>query len=69
MANKIKEELHPEAILINQNNGEKAGQTIMHYHMHVKPIYEDTHCPGEDGHRSGLSPEEMRKIEAILKIN
>ncbi len=68
MANKIKEELHPEAILINQNNGEKAGQTIMHYHMHIKPIYEDTHCQTEEGHRIGFSNEEMKNLEAMLKI-
>lgn len=23
------------------NNGEKAGQTVMHYHMHILPRYED----------------------------
>lgn len=69
MANKIKEELHPEAILINQNNGEKAGQTIMHYHMHIKPIYEDTRHPWEEGYRNGFSNEEMKSIEAILKIS
>lgn len=69
MANKIKEELHPEAILINQNNGEKAGQTIMHYHMHIKPIYEGTPCSTEDGARNSYSQEEMKAIEKILKVN
>ena len=69
MSNKIKEELHPEAILINQNNGEKAGQTIMHYHMHIKPIYEDTHCQSEDGHRLTLTSEEMKNMEEVLSID
>ena len=69
MANKIKEELHPEAILINQNNGEKAGQTIMHYHMHIKPIYSDTNCNTEEGKRMSLSQEEMKEVEEILKID
>jgi len=68
MANKIKAELHPEAILINQNNGEKAGQTIMHYHMHIKPIYEGTPCDTEDGVRNSYSHEEMKAIETILKV-
>jgi histidine triad (HIT) family protein len=69
MANKIKTELHPEAILINQNNGEMAGQTIMHYHMHIKPIYDGTPCRTEEGVRSTYSVEEMKATEELLKVD
>lgn len=69
MASKIKEELNPEAILINQNNGEKAGQTIMHYHMHIKPIYGNTECNIEDGVRHTLSGEKMKEVAEILRID
>lgn len=31
--------LHPDGINVLQNNGEAAGQTVRHYHMHVIPRY------------------------------
>lgn len=30
-----------KGINLLNNNGEKAGQTVMHYHMHIIPRYED----------------------------
>lgn len=69
VASKIKEKLNPEAILINQNNGKKAGQTIMHYHLHIKPIYGNTECNIEDGLRQTLSREEMKETMKALKID
>jgi len=35
----IKEKLNPEGISIVQNNGEIAGQTVFHFHMHIIPRY------------------------------
>lgn len=29
--------LHPDGIFIRQNNGEAAGQTVFHFHIHVTP--------------------------------
>lgn len=36
----VKEELDCDGINILQNNGEAAGQTVFHFHMHVIPRYE-----------------------------
>ena len=69
VAGRMNDKLHPEAIFINQNNGEKAGQTIMHFHVHIKPIYEDTECYSEEGKRAALTPEEMKEVEEILRID
>lgn len=69
IAEKILEEYEPEGILINQNNGRKAGQEIDHIHIHVKPIYEDTMIFREGKHRKKLSEEEMENIQQNLSIN
>ncbi|MGN0396318.1 MAG: HIT family protein [Coprococcus sp.] len=34
-----KAELNPDGLNIVQNNGESAGQTVFHFHMHVIPRY------------------------------
>ena len=36
----MQEGLHPDGINVLQNNGEAAGQTVMHYHMHIIPRYQ-----------------------------
>ena len=52
MAAKIKDGLHCDGFNIVQNNGEIAGQTVFHFHMHLIPRYEGdqvglTWKPGE----------------------
>jgi histidine triad (HIT) family protein len=69
LAQKIQDEYEPEGILINQNNGRKAGQEIDHIHVHVKPIYEDTKVFGEGNHRKHLSEDEMKEIQEDLSIS
>lgn len=49
-----------------QNNGAAAGQTVMHFHMHIIPRYENgpemvTWKPGS------VTPEEMSEIVAAVK--
>ncbi len=34
---------HPLGINVVQNNGEHAGQTIFHYHVHIIPRYDDSY--------------------------
>jgi histidine triad (HIT) family protein len=69
IAQKIEDEYEPEGIIINQNNGRKAGQEIDHVHIHIKPIYEDTKVVGERSHRKKLSEEEMKEIQKDLTIS
>lgn len=40
MAAKLKEALHCDGLNIVQNNGEAAGQTVHHFHIHLIPRYE-----------------------------
>lgn len=39
LAIKIKTKLHAEGINIINNNCQAAGQTVMHYHVHIVPRY------------------------------
>lgn len=59
---KIQKKYSPLGFIINQNNGERAGQTIAHYHLHIKPVYEGTVIPDEINHRRELSKEEMNGV-------
>ena len=48
-----------------QNNGEAAGQTVFHFHMHLIPRYKDDHAgilwePGK------TTPEEMEEIKKLV---
>lgn len=67
MAAKIKERLNPEGIIIMQNNGRKAGQTIFHAHVHIKPVYEDTIVPREGHLRKPLTEKEFNEICKTLQ--
>ena len=37
----LKEKLHADGLNIVQNNGEAAGQTVPHFHIHIIPRYVD----------------------------
>lgn len=41
IAGKLSDGLHASGFNIVQNNGEKAGQTVFHFHIHMIPRYED----------------------------
>ena len=49
MATKMTEILHCDGFNIVQNNGEVAGQTVFHFHMHLIPRYKN------DGNEEKLS--------------
>ena len=65
----IQEKYIPEGILINQNNGKKAGQEVPHFHIHIKPLYKDTKVFRETKYRKYPSSEEMLKMQNELKMN
>ena len=63
-----KNALHADGINLVQNNGEAAGQTVRHFHMHIIPRYEsdDKTMVAWTPHDS--DPEEQKQIaSAILK--
>ncbi len=66
---KLQEQYNPDGILINQNNGKRAGQEVPHMHVHIKPIYKDTKVFSEANHRKEFSKDEMLKIQEELTIN
>jgi histidine triad (HIT) family protein len=41
VAKAMKEELGCDGINVLQNNGEAAGQTVFHYHIHLVPRYQE----------------------------
>ena len=66
MAQKMKAALHCDGFNIVQNNGEVAGQTVFHFHMHLIPRYED------DGQKIGWVPgepssEELKETGRIIR--
>ena len=62
----IVEKLGADGLNIVQNNGETAGQTVMHFHIHIIPRYKN------DGQKIGWKPgapsaEELTELCGILK--
>jgi histidine triad (HIT) family protein len=57
MAAVMKEKLHCDGFNIVQNNGEAAGQTVKHFHIHLIPRYRD------DGQHILWEPGEVSQYE------
>ncbi len=62
MAGTMTEKLHADGLNLVQNNGETAGQTVMHFHLHLIPRYKD------DGQHilwkpNTVSEEELEEIQ------
>ena len=65
MAAKMMEVLHCDGVNVVQNNGEAAGQTVFHFHMHLIPRYENDNAgilwePGE------TTPEDMAEVKRLV---
>lgn len=67
MAVKMKENLELEGLNVLQNNGEAAGQTVFHYHMHLVPRYKEdkVSMKWENGELSEEVKEELVKKLSI----
>lgn len=68
MAGRITDKLHCDGFNLVQNNGEIAGQTVFHFHMHLIPRYED------DNQKIGWKPgkpseQELEEIRAQIVGN
>lgn len=61
IAEAIKKAYQPDGINILQNNGEAAGQTVFHLHVHVIPRYKD------DTIKIEWEPKEMKDLEKVLE--
>ena len=65
VAKALKEGLNLEGLNIVQNNGEIAGQTVFHFHMHIIPRYKGDTVnvgwkPGD------VTDEEIEKIKSLV---
>lgn len=65
MACKMKAALGADGFNLVQNNGEAAGQTVFHFHMHLIPRYENDNAgilwePGE------TTPEDMAEVKRLV---
>lgn len=63
VAEQLKDKLKCDGLNLVQNNGEKAGQTVFHFHMHIIPRYKD------DNQKIGWKPMEptQDELEEICK--
>ena len=65
MAGKMKDALGADGFNLVQNNGEAAGQTVFHFHMHLIARYENDNAgilwePGE------TTPEDMAEVKRLV---
>ena len=68
LATKMTEVLHCDGFNIVQNNGEVAGQTVFHFHMHLIPRYlNDGNQEKLTWNHAGLSADEIAEIAAKLR--
>lgn len=64
IANAIKEAYQPVGLNLVNNNGEKAGQSVFHFHMHLIPRYGEGDGFGAvwKSNQSNYTPDDLRKI-------
>ncbi len=62
IARAVETALSPDGLIVTQFNGEAAGQTVFHLHMHVIPVYKDR--PRQRGHATG-KPADMDALKAL----
>lgn len=65
MAGKMTEKLGCRGLNLLQNNGEAAGQTVMHFHMHLIPRYENDGV-NLGGKQGSPSQEELEAVRARI---
>ena len=69
MAGKLRDALNCDGFNVVQNNGEIAGQTVFHFHMHLIPRYKN--AKNNDiliWDHEEFTPEEMAEIRDSLKM-
>ncbi|MCI8598661.1 MAG: HIT family protein [Lachnospiraceae bacterium] len=66
LAGKMTELLGCDGFNLMQNNGEAAGQTVFHFHLHLIPRYKDD-TAGITWRPGNASSEELEVLVALLK--
>lgn len=69
ISNSIKEQFEPVGMNLLNNNGEKAGQSVFHYHMHIIPRYGKGDGFGAvwKDHSGQYSSEQLQEIAASIQ--
>ena len=62
VASRLKDALGADGFNLVQNNGEAAGQTVFHFHMHLIPRYKDDGA-GISWTPGSATPEEMAEVK------
>ncbi len=72
VAKAMKEELKCDGLNLLQNNGEAAGQTVFHFHLHLIPRFHNdsvqiswNHKSYEEGEADGIAAAIRKRIQAI----
>ena len=63
VARGVQKAFEPDGIRLQQFNGQAAGQTVFHIHMHIVPIYAGK---GMRGHGRGMAPTELLEKHAAM---
>lgn len=69
IATAIKKTYHCDGVNILQNNGEAAGQSVFHLHVHVIPRFEGDTDTINIGWKPGDMPKDMDVIVEEIKAN
>ena len=65
IARAVQQALVPDGIRINQFNGAAAGQTVLHYHVHIMPIWEGRRVSAHEHAPTDL--DELRALAARIR--
>lgn len=65
VAGKMKNALGADGFNLVQNNGEAAGQTVFHFHMHLIPRYENDQA-GILWEPGTTTPEDMAEVKRLV---
>jgi len=65
VARAVQKALSPDGIRIGQFNGAAAGQTVLHYHVHIVPMREGQKA-GAHG-REPANPEQLKALAAQIR--